>query len=295
VAPLTGLPVAADSPVLHRPAIFVKIENAAAARPQSGLDKADVVYEAVAEGGITRFAAIFQSEDPGRVGPVRSVRPQDADLAGPLNALAAFSGGLSAFVQPLQTVAQDLSADRIGERSPYLRISDRRAPHNLYLDVAGLWPKADADHQAPPPPLFSYGSLPASAAPATSVTLRMSGTVTVTWTWDGTAWRRAQDGQPFTVTGKGRIGPANVLVQFVSLTSTRFVDPAGTPVPAADLIGTGSALLFRDGREVSGTWSKPDRSTATTFTAADGSTMVLHPGQTWVELAPSGTAISISR
>jgi hypothetical protein len=295
VAPLTGLPVAADSPVLSRPAIFVKIENAAAARPQSGLDKADVVYEAVAEGGITRFAAIFQSEDPGRVGPVRSVRPQDADLAGPLHGLAAFSGGLSAFVQPLDSVAQDLSADRIGERPPYIRIADRRAPHNLYLDVAGLWPKANSDHQDPPAPLFSYGSMPAAATTAAAVTVRMSPSVTVTWTWDGTVWRRSQNGSAFTVTGSGRIGPRNVLVQSVDITSTRFVDPAGTPVPASDLIGSGPALLFRDGRELSGTWNKPDRSTATSFTDVDGNTMRLHPGQTWVELAPSGTTISVSR
>jgi hypothetical protein len=287
--------VAADSPALHRPAIFVKIENAAAARPQSGLDKADVVYEAVAEGGITRFAAIFQSQDPGRVGPVRSVRPQDADLAAPLHGLAAFSGGLSAFVQPLNDVAQNLSADKIGEGRPYIRISERRAPHNLYLDVAGLWPKADADHSDPPPPLFSYGALPASATPANAVTVRMSAAVTVTWTWDGGAWRRSQDGHPFTVTGGGRIGPQNVLLQSVSVTSTRFVDPAGTPVPAADLIGTGAAVLFRDGKELTGTWSKPDQGTATTFTAADGTTMQLHPGQTWVELAPSGAPISVSR
>jgi hypothetical protein len=295
VAPLTGVSVAADSPALHRPAIFVKIENAPAARPQSGLDKADVVYEAVAEGGITRFAAIFQSQDPGRVGPVRSVRPQDADLAAPLHGLAAFSGGLSAFVAPLNEVAQNLSADRIGEGPPYLRISDRRAPHNLYLDVAGLWPKADADHKDPPPPLFSYGSLPAGATPATSVTVRMSAPVAVTWSWDGAAWRRSQDGQPFTVTGSGRIGPPNVLVQFVSLARTQYVDPAGTPVPAADLVGSGSAVLFRDGREITGTWSKPDRATPTAFTAADGAPMLLSPGQTWVQLAPKGAPLSVNR
>jgi hypothetical protein len=295
VAPLTGLSVPADSPVLHRPAIFVKIENAPAARPQSGLDKADVVYEAVAEGGITRFAAIFQSQDPGRVGPVRSVRPQDPDLAGPLHGLAAYSGGLSAFVDPLNEVAQNLSSDKIGEGPPYVRISDRQAPHNLYLDVAGLWPKADADHQDPPPPLFSYGSLPSTATTATAVTVHESPIVTVTWTWDGTAWRRTQDGQPFTVTGSGRIGPQNVLVQSVAISTTQYVDPAGTPVPSSQLIGTGPALLFRDGREVKGTWSKSDRSTPTTFTATDGMTMLLHPGQTWVELAPNGAVISVSR
>jgi hypothetical protein len=295
VAPLTGLSVAADSPVLHRPAIFVKIENAPQARPQSGLDKADVVYEAVAEGGITRFAAIFQSQDPGRVGPVRSVRPQDPDLAGPLHGLAAFSGGLSAFVEPLNEVAQNLSSDVIGEGPPYVRIHDRQAPHNLYLDIAGLWPKADADHKDPPPPLFSYGSLPSTATPASAVTIHVSPIVTVTWKWDGKAWRRTQDGQPFTVTGSGQIGPQNVIVQSVVISTTQYVDPAGTPVPSSQLVGSGPAVLFRDGKELKGTWTKTDRTTPTTFTAADGTTMLLQPGQTWVELAPTGDTISVSR
>ena len=253
------------------------------------------MYEAIAEGGITRFAAIFQSQDPGPVGPVRSVRPQDPDIAGPLHGLAAFSGGLSAFVQPLNEVAQNLSSDVIGERPPYVRIPERHAPHNLYLDVAGLWPKADADHKDPPPPLFSYGSLASSATPAKSVTVRMSAVVLVTWTWDGTAWRRSQDGHPFTVTGSGQIGPQNLLVQSVAISTTQFVDPSGTPVPSTQLIGTGPALLFRGGKELTGTWSKSDRTTPTTFTAADGTTMTLQPGQTWVELAPNGAAISVSR
>jgi hypothetical protein len=223
------------------------------------------------------------------------VRPQDPDLAGPLHGLAAFSGGLSDFVEPLNEVAQNLSSDHIGEGPPYVRIPDRPAPHNLYLEAAGLWPKADADHKDPPPLLFSYGSLPATATPAKSVTVKMSAPVTVTWTWDGKAWRRSQDGHPFTVTGTGQIGPQNVLVQSVVISTTKYVDPAGTPVPAAELIGSGPAMLFRDGRELTGTWSKSDRLTPTTFTADDGTTMQLHPGQTWVELAPQGTAISVSR
>jgi hypothetical protein len=293
--PLTGLPVSAGGDELHRPAVFVKIENSSAAQPQSGLEKADVVYEAVAEGGITRFAAIYQSQDPGEVGPVRSVRPQDPDIAGPLNGLAAFSGGLSAFVEPLDAVAQDLSSDKIGEGPPYVRITTRQAPHNLYVNVGGLWPKADDNHQAPPPPLFSYGPLPASTQPASAVTVRMSPVVTLTWTWDGSAWRRSQDGTPFTVTGTGRIGPQNVLVQFVTISTTSYVDPNGTPVPSSQLIGSGQAELFRNGKVITGTWTKTDVTTPTTFTSADGTTMTLQPGQTWVELAPAGTPTSISR
>jgi hypothetical protein len=292
--PLTGLPVSASGAELHRPAVLVKIENSPQARPQSGLDLADVVYEAVAEGGITRFAAVYQSVDPGRVGPVRSVRPQDADIAGPLHGLAAFAGGLSAFVAPLDAVAQDLSVTVLGERAPYLRTTDRRAPHNLYVEVAGLWARADADHRDPPQPLFTYGALDPSATPAAALTVTMSPSAVVRWTWDGTAWRRSQNGAPFSVTGAGRIGPADVLVQVVRTRATTFVDPAGTVVPASELIGTGQAMLLRDGHVLRGTWSKPDRTTATAFLTPAGTAMALRPGRTWVELVPTGQPVVVT-
>ena len=137
--PLTGLPLAAGSAAATRPALFVKIENAPQARPQTGLDKADVVYEAIAEGGITRFAAIFQSIDPGDLGPVRSVRPQDPDIAAPLRGIAAFSGGVAPIVSDLSTVAQNLSADTSVAAAAYHRTSDRSAPHNLYATASKLW------------------------------------------------------------------------------------------------------------------------------------------------------------
>jgi hypothetical protein len=292
--PLTGLPVSSTGTELHRPAIMVKIENAPQARPQSGLDLADVVYEAVAEGGITRFAALFQSVDPGLVGPVRSVRPQDPDIAGPLDGLAAFSGGLSAFVDPLNQVAQNVSSDVLGEGPPYERVTTRQAPHNLYVNGGGLWPKANSDHQDPPKPLFEYGDIASSATAATAVTVSMSPSAVVKWTWDGSYWRRSQNGEAFTVTGQGRIGAADVLVQTVKIDTTQFVDPAGTPVPASILIGTGQAMLFRDGKVIRGTWSKSDQTSPTAFTTADGKTMLLHPGRTWVELAPTSSTVSVT-
>ena len=88
---------------------------------------------------------------------------------------------------------------------------------------------------------------------------------------------------------------ARGLVQSVSISTTQYVDPAGTPVPSSQLIGTGPALLFRNGHEMIGTWNKADRTSVTALTAADGTKMVLQIGQTWVELAPSGANISVNR
>src|SRR5438309_8082921 len=93
--PLSGV---ASGPVTARPALAVKIENSIDARPQTGLNSADLVYEEVVEGGITRFCAVFQSTVPPQVGPVRSVRPMDASIAGPLHGILAFSGGVRPYI-----------------------------------------------------------------------------------------------------------------------------------------------------------------------------------------------------
>jgi hypothetical protein len=292
--PLTGLPLAAGSGAATRPALFVKIENAPQARPQTGLDKADVVYEAIAEGGITRFAAIFQSVDPGDLGPVRSVRPQDPDIAAPLHGIAAYSGGVTPIVNDLSTVAQNLSADTSVAASAYHRTTDRVAPHNLYATASKLWALAAAPYDQPPKPLFEYGAMPSGATPAASADVPLSGVADVRWAWDGKAWRRSQDGVPFTVTGSGRIGPADVILQYVQITSAGYQDVAGTPVPKAVVMGTGKAQLLRGGKVISGTWSKPSRFDVTQFTTADGQAMDLQPGQTWVELVPNTASVTIT-
>lgn len=292
--PLTGLPSAGGTQAA-RPALFAKIENAPQARPQSGLDKADVVYEAVAEGGITRFAAVFQSTDPGLIGPMRSVRPQDPDLAAPLHGIAGYSGGVAPIVADLATVSQNLSSDTAAGAPAYQRSTDRAAPHNLYAEAAKLWAAAAAPYDRPPPALFRYGATPPGGQPAGTIDVAMSPAASVGWTYDKAAgvYRRSQDGVPFTVTGTGRVGPANVLLQSVQIADAGYEDVAGAQVPKSVVIGSGRAQLFRDGVLFTGTWSRAGRGTGTTFSADDGSAMLLRPGRTWVELVPDGAAVTI--
>lgn len=292
-APLTGLPATGSSAERSRPALFVKIENSPDARPQTGLESADVVYEVVAEGGITRFAAVFHSTDPGDVGPIRSVRGQDPDLAGPLQGLAVFAGGIPDYVQQIGATAQDLStSSSLGEGPPYRRDTARRAPHNLFGSAAGFWALARSPYDEAPRALFTYGPPTAGATPATSVSIDFSPQAKVSWSWDGSAWRRSQGGRPFTVTGEGRIGAANVLVQSVDVRDTDVLDPAGNAVPISTLVGSGEAQLFRNGQVLRGTWSKDDRDSRTTFTA-NGEQIRLEPGRTWVELVPTGRSVTV--
>jgi hypothetical protein len=253
-----------------------------------------VVYEAVAEGGITRFAAVFQATDPGDVGPVRSVRPQDADIAAPLHGIAAFSGGVKPIVSDLGAVAQNLSADTADGAPAYHRSTDRAAPHNLYASAGKLWAAALFPNDAPPPSLFHYGSIAAGAAPAGAVAVPLSGVAQVRWTWEAGAWRRSEDGQPFAVTGGGRIGPANVVIQYVQIADAGYRDVAGNPVPATVVIGSGRVQVLRDGKVIGGNWSKASRSAVTQFTTAAGQPLALHPGRTWVELLPVGATVTVT-
>jgi hypothetical protein len=289
--PLTGLPITSVAQS-KRPALYVKVENSPESRPQTGLDKADIVYEAIAEGGITRFAAIFQGTDPSVVGPVRSVRPQDADLAAPLHGLAIFSGGVGPIVSDVATVAETLSDD--AGNAVFYRSTDRVAPHNLYLYADKAWAAAKAPYNQPPQRLFTFGALPAGATTATSVDVPMTYAADIRWTWQSGAWHRTQDGVPFTVIGTGRIAPANVILQYVKIANAGYTDVAGTSVPDSVVIGTGRAQLLRDGKVIEGTWSKPGRADVTKFTTTSGKPLALRPGRTWIELVPDSVTAKVT-
>jgi hypothetical protein len=275
-----------------RPALYVKVENSYEARPQTGLDKADVVYEAVAEGGITRFAAIFQGTDPGVVGPVRSVRPQDADLADPLHGLFALSGGVAPIVNDVASVAQIFDDD--AGAPVFYRSTDRVAPHNLYLYADKAWAAATAPHNQAPQKLFSFGSLPGGSRPATAVDVPMSNVANIRWSWSAGAWHRSQDGVPFTVIGPGSIAPANVILEYVKIANAGYTDVTGTSVPDSVVVGTGRAELLRDGKVIEGTWSKPARADVTKFATTGGAVLSLHPGRTWIELVPDSVTATVT-
>ncbi|MEU2351344.1 DUF3048 domain-containing protein, partial [Modestobacter sp. NPDC013298] len=248
--PLTGLTASsATGDVTERPALAIKVENSVDARPQTGLDAADVVWEQVVEGGITRFVAVYQSTLPPQIGPVRSVRPMDPAIAAPLHGLLAFSGGVPAYVQAardagLQVVSQDSGA------AGFSRVSTRKAPHNVYADPTVLVGQADDAHKASPQPQFEFGQPPTAGTPATRLDLTMSGVSHPRWTWNGQAWLRAEGQQP-AVTADGRqLAATNVVVLRVDVVQTTARDPAGNPVPETQMVGSGAATVAVGGTTV---------------------------------------------
>jgi hypothetical protein len=296
-APLTGLPDASGASG-SRPSIAVKVDNAPEARPQSGLDVADVVYEEVVEGGVTRFIAIFQSTPPGGsglAGPVRSVRPMDPNVLAAYKGLIAYSGGIPAFRSllhkaPVQDVDVDIATDA------YTWDNSRAAPHNEYVSPEKLWPKATKANAAPPQAMFAFRAAgdPFGDADAHHIVIPYSPRQTSIYDWDAAAgtWKRTSNGTPHTVASGAQIAPQNVIVQFVAMHTLDYVDQSGTKVVESTVTGTGDAWILSGGRITKGHWSKDSPSSPTKFTDSAGNAVKLTPGRTWVNFAPVGTPVS---
>jgi hypothetical protein len=295
VYPLTGLP-ASSATTVSRPALSVKVDNAPAARPQEGLDRADVVYEEIVEGGYTRFLAVFQSTDAPVVGPVRSVRPTDPLIAGAIEGLFAYSGGTQQFVAALRAAPViDVGVDALP--AGYKRRGGA-SPHNVFTSTPTIYAAASSRRARAPEPLFDYADKGASTAgpayPVSHVQVAVGG-VQVAYDWDaGTgAWRRSQSGSPHLVASGTQISPANVIVQFVRYEVVPgAVDPAGKPVDLGEVIGSGSALILSRGTLIKGTWSKAGPRERTIYRSQEGSPVALDRGSTWVELAGLGAQSS---
>ena len=295
VSPLTGLPPS-DPATLGRPALVVKNDNAPHARPQAGVNEADVVFEEGVEGGVTRFAVIFHSADAPSAGPVRSARSTDIALSRQLGRpLFAYSGANKVFAKLLaESPLVDVGVGKVP--AAYRREPGRTSPYNLFTSTPPLFAEATADQPAPGP-LFQYrpaGEVPAEqgSEPAVKVTGVWRGRIvtTVSFEWDAAAgtFPRTQDGTAHVDAAGVRVAPANVIFQVVKYVDTGLVDRSGAAVPEAELLGEGEAVVLTGGRLIRGRWSKAGVDDLTTYTDANGAPIRLTPGRTWVELVPEG-------
>jgi len=293
VWPLTG--VAAEE-VADRPALAVKIENAQQARPQTGLEQADVVWEEVVEGGITRFVAVYHSQVPELVGPVRSVRPMDPAIVAPLHGVLAYTGGQEPFVDAVEVAGTQSVVMDEGDDG-FVTTRARRAPHNVYASPEELWAQADDGRAAPPPAQLVFarepgtGTATATGTEAARLDVRLTFASRAVWEWDGGEgrWVRSEGDAPAVSSDEVRLAATNVVLLAAPLQNTRFKDPAGVPVPETLLVGTGDGVVASGGRQVSVTWSKEAVDAPLVLTGADGAPVELEPGTTWLELVPLGS------
>lgn len=296
LAPLTGLPDSSGK-VTNRPALSVKIENSPAARPQAGLERADVVFEEVVEHGITRFLVVFHSKDGGTVGPVRSIRPMDPPLATPLKGLFAYSGGIPQFVSLLHRApVQDVGWDAVP--GAYHRVKSRKAPSNLFAVTSKLWAAADAEHSEPPSALFTYLAKGVGfvGEQVGKIEIPYSGASKAGYTYndDAGVWERTQNGTPHVAESGQQIRPVNLIVQLVQQRTLNYRDVAGTRIPETIVTGSGEALVLSKGKLVRGRWERPTAGVPTRYLDATGAVIALTSGSTWVHLAPVGTAVAVS-
>jgi hypothetical protein len=288
--PLTGLEPAKED-VLDRPAVAVKVENVSVAYPLSGLEDADVVYEELVEGGITRFMAIYHCSDSPQVGPVRSARLVDSAIMTPTTRILAFSGANAPVMKTLDKAGVvQVTETAAGGAMRRVAREGLTAEHTLYADTAAVR-KIGAKKFSDPPPegQFEAGQLEGSSRKATSVEINFSGGTTVSYSFEQGRWRRSQNGSPFEDDSGKQIAVDNVLIEEheVSLSKT-IVDVAGNPsVEIKDETGSGRAVLFRDGRAVTGRWTRESVDDGVSFETKAGDRMVFAPGSIWIHLVPS--------
>ncbi|WP_395245969.1 DUF3048 domain-containing protein [Agromyces sp. MMS24-K17] len=291
-APLRGTPAVAAA--LQHPSLSVKIDNHEEARPQIALNRTDLVFEELVEGGITRYVAVWHSDVPDEVGPVRSIRPMDPDIISPFGGLVAYSGGQDVFVQMMQDSGLVNLVFDYDDTGLFYRADERPGPHDVILEAAeavSRYPDV-----APPPAQYAYGTADPLADPryAAATTSRIDAVFSdarfPSWEWDGGAgaWLRSQEGSPDTEASGDRVRATNVVTMRVS------IDWTYGEVPRTVLDGTGEVWVSVAGRTAHGSWSKAGRTSPIVLTADDGSPLRLAPGNTWFELVPNDGSVAFT-
>jgi hypothetical protein len=266
------------------PALAVKIDNVKAARPQTGLAAADVVYVEPVEGGLTRLVAVYSSHLPGRVGPVRSARQTDIELLAQYgHPTLAYSGSAPELVPALRASSL-LIASQGQVPGAYARDPARPPPHNLYLDPARV-PRGSGQG---PRQVLEFGAPPLGGEPTTGQTVRYPGaTYRVHWSSGRGRWLINLNGTPLISLGAGPVAPATVVIQQVTTRPGSYIEDAtGAVSPVVRTVGTGKATVLREGKTYSGTWSRPAANAGTRLRTASGAALPLADGPVWILLVP---------
>lgn len=288
---LTGEEVP-NKAAITKPVTAVMIENSPDARPQSGLGQAEVVYEAIAEGGITRFLALYQQHKPNLIGPVRSVRMYYIDWLAPYNASVAHVGGSFYALQEIRN-GKYRDIDQFFNAGTYWRSTDRYAPHNVYTNSKNL----DALNAAKGYTTSNPAGIPrastraAAKSTATHVAIHISGPLyDSTYDYDKKTnlYSRSQAGAPHNDTESGQIKTRVVAVIKTDL------HPVMEDGIREDYrtVGTGEAWVFQDGVVHKATWHKQDRLHQLFFTGEDGKSLPLARGTTWITAISSDGGVS---
>lgn len=294
--PLTGLDAPSAEAVTQR-VVSVKIENSPDARPQTNLQLADVVYESVTEGGITRFNALFHSQSPTVVGPVRSARLSDIYVVPQYHALFCFSGASSTVNARVNGAGiENLSEDN-GITAPFTRSKKRPRPHNLYANINEV--RAEGARRKMKTSLeiagLAFDRRSNESTPTiTKITVPFSPANKVQWTYDAGSrtYLRVNNGKPFIDDGTGKqVGARNVVVIWAQHKVASH-DTVGSSTYEITLAGKGRASVFRDGQRFDCSW-EAGKDAPPVFKAEDGTQVKLAPGNTWMQVINTNVNIAM--
>ncbi|HYH75713.1 MAG TPA: DUF3048 domain-containing protein [Candidatus Saccharimonadales bacterium] len=286
---LTGLPVAPENNLRHVTAVM--IENSMDARPQSGLNNAGVLFEAVAEGGITRFLTLFQDDEPEYVGPVRSVRPYYIQWAQGFDAGIAHVGGSGEALAMIRD-GRGKDLDQFFDPAAYWRVGNRFAPHNMYTSI----PKLNDVENRKGWKTSNYTGFarkakenPSSTPAARVIDFNISGAIYNShYEYDAASnsYKRSEGGKPHTDEKSGAQLSPKVVIGLVIPQGRNGI------YTTYQTIGSGEAVIFQDGAAIPATWSKSSPNSNFTFKDASGADVPLNPGQTWLSVVGSRDRIT---
>ena len=291
LAPLTGEVVEADS--LAHPSLAAKVDNHELARPQTGLERTDIVFEELVEGGLTRYVAVWHSDIPEEIGPVRSIRPMDPDIVSPFGGIIAYSGGQYRFVVLMQQTNVYNAIHGAADTADLMyRTTSKTSPHNVLVAAETLVDRhldiASPAQQFAFAPDVASSSAVVEGTPATGLTARFSDASSPSWKYDESSetWKRSQLSGVDRDSNGDQLSAANVLVMTVPISY-------GLGVPKTEMIGGGDAWVFAGGQSLAVRWSKASQAAPIILTDLNGVVVRLAPGNTWIELMPTTGALTI--
>jgi len=290
---INGMPAPDDR--IDRRMVVVKIDNHPRARPQSGLEVADVVFEIPVEGGITRFMAMFHQSDLDYVGPNRSGRPTDSTIMTSLPGQPFQISGAQPWVQNIFS-ADDVNVVYDNGTTTY-RESSRPRPNNLFTSTLLIrdWADERGWPDEGPGNLFVFGEPTPGEAEAVTIATPVSDGGIPRWEWDGEHYLRFHDDVPHewvAPDGEGGQVAFDTIVVMRMRRYTASPSGEGTPVPAMETVGSGELFVFTGGEVISGTWERESKTDRFTLLTSDGDPLVLEPARIWVSLVPTSETVS---
>ncbi len=291
-SPVNGLVMPSNAN--NKIVIGIKNDNNVRARPQSGPQQADAVFEVLVEGGMTRFINIFYESDTTYHGPIRSARPTDPTVLRPLDGVLVASGATGGLIPEILDIGVPVITDR---RPEFFRINSRRAPHNLYADTVKLKNLAISKGYKKsnnPQPLFPWGSPNYNKwSNVNSVTLKFSSQTSTKWTWNGSEYLRtyydAYKGSSSNnvhnwININGSVGQINTKT-VIALFCEPYMHPL--QLPSVKTVGQGRAIILHNGKLLDGIWKRGSNLDPFHIVDSNGNTLYIPPGKPWISLVPS--------